>query len=216
MDSRGEALPKSPLDSNTDGVTIQSHLCLLPDQLGIFIRYAVLLVLTLLILAGRAFKMSLHSGMADPKDRIPLLPISGQSTPALEVENQDASQSNSHSSSSNSADDSHSNGLAVRSNARTRSTSPIKGYGYEPPTPEYEPRGHGYSVSYGDSKPVMKVQYGQAWSYVRSPTQYISGILKPKSRLRTGKKPFFRELVQSILQVATFALLWYAWLAHTV
>lgn len=216
VDARGEALPKSPLDSNTDGVTIQSHLCLLPDQLAIFIRYAVLLVLTLLILAGRAFKISSHSGVADSKDRIPLLPISGQSTPALEVENQDASQSNSHSSSSNSADGSHSNGLAVRSNTRIRSISPVKGYGYEPPAPEYEPRGHGYSMSYGHSQPTMEVQYGQASSYVRSATRSIFGILKPKSRSRTGKKPFFRELVQSILQVATFALLWYAWLAHTV
>ncbi|KAL9599693.1 MAG: hypothetical protein Q9219_003681 [cf. Caloplaca sp. 3 TL-2023] len=39
-----------------DHQTIQPHLCLLPDQLSIFIRYAVLLALTLLILFIRAIR----------------------------------------------------------------------------------------------------------------------------------------------------------------
>lgn len=45
--------PSADVDNKDAGVrrdTIQNHLCLLPDQLGIFIRYAMLLVFTLLVL----------------------------------------------------------------------------------------------------------------------------------------------------------------------
>ena len=55
----------NPLSTDTtaskfsaDTPTIQTHLCLLPDQLGIFIRYGLLLIVTLITLGARAFIMA--------------------------------------------------------------------------------------------------------------------------------------------------------------
>ena len=213
VDARGEALPKSPLD-NADGMTIQTHLCLLPDQLNIFIRYAILFVCTLMILAGRAFEIASHPGAGDAKDGTSLLPVSGQSTSAFDKEDQERSHLGSYSS-SNSAEG-YCNGLAVRSNTRTRSVSPAKGYGQEQPTPENDFQNRGVSVPHGNSKPALDVQYGHAWGYAKSATGYLFGTSKPSLRLKTAKAVFFQELVQGIVQVGIVALIWYAWLAHTV
>lgn len=64
----------NPVDAqgNTIGVelpTIQSHLCLLPDQLGIFINYALLLALTAGVLLLRGIILALRKPTAaDPED----------------------------------------------------------------------------------------------------------------------------------------------------
>ncbi|KAH9894598.1 hypothetical protein F4778DRAFT_747587 [Xylariomycetidae sp. FL2044] len=49
IDARGDPLPGSPK------TTLQTHLCLLPNQLSMFMTYAVLGVLTALVLVARAF-----------------------------------------------------------------------------------------------------------------------------------------------------------------
>ncbi|KAL1969228.1 hypothetical protein VTN77DRAFT_482 [Rasamsonia byssochlamydoides] len=43
-----------PINGESSSPTLQNHLCLLPDQLGIFIRYACLFLFTLLVLLIRA------------------------------------------------------------------------------------------------------------------------------------------------------------------
>ena len=64
----------NPIDSQGNSIgsttpTIQSHLCLLPDQLGIFIDYAMLFGLTLMILVVRAMTTVLRSKpAADAQD----------------------------------------------------------------------------------------------------------------------------------------------------
>lgn len=60
--------------------TIQNHLCLLPDQLAIFIRYGILLLLTLLVLAIKAVmppSMTIHDG----ENGKPLLPLIREKSP---------------------------------------------------------------------------------------------------------------------------------------
>jgi len=57
--------------------TVQNHLCLLPDQLGIFIRYAELLALTLILLVVRAllWKPATMTHTHDLEGDEPLLPL---------------------------------------------------------------------------------------------------------------------------------------------
>lgn len=110
--------------------TIQTHLCLLPDQLAIFIRYAVLLVLTLLTLLIRAIRNT-NSKKNDQNSAIyttngNILPLSSKvkTEPPPAQHDNDTSAISSH-------NNTQSNGLAARS-SRTRNTSPMKsnGYGY--------------------------------------------------------------------------------------
>lgn len=63
----------NPVDSTGKTVgtplpTIQSHLCLLPDQLGLFINYAMLLGWTLLLLAVRAIVLGLRKPVETDDD----------------------------------------------------------------------------------------------------------------------------------------------------
>ena len=65
--------------------TVQNHLCLLPDQLSIFIHYLFILILTLVVLAMRAViltsKTSTAFKFSHPSSTYPLLPINGISSP---------------------------------------------------------------------------------------------------------------------------------------
>lgn len=56
--------------------TVQNHLCLLPDQLSIFIRYAQVLALTVLVLVVRAVRYRPGAVVESPRDKSePLLPV---------------------------------------------------------------------------------------------------------------------------------------------
>ena len=89
----------APLRTAAGQPTLQSHLCLLPDQLGVFLRYAALFALTLLALAARA--AAIACGVLAPSDssssssskhpasirsQAPLLPTFATSTPAAAVD----------------------------------------------------------------------------------------------------------------------------------
>lgn len=52
-------------DSRPDHSTLQSHLCLLPDQLAIFIQYAIFAGISLAVLAVRAVVVTLYSKAID-------------------------------------------------------------------------------------------------------------------------------------------------------
>jgi hypothetical protein len=68
--------------------TLQTHLCLLPDQLGVFLRYAALFALTLLALAARA--AAIACGVLAPSQgakslkQDPLLPTASTAPAALD------------------------------------------------------------------------------------------------------------------------------------
>ncbi|KAI4229609.1 MAG: hypothetical protein LQ349_006372 [Xanthoria aureola] len=106
-------------DANQQHRTIQTHLCLLPNQLSIFIRYILLLVLTLFALLVRAARAinKINNDVSKTYTNGHVLPFITESkrptTPHF------------HDSSSASASQSHTNGLAIRSTAgRNRATSP--------------------------------------------------------------------------------------------
>ena len=81
VDAGGAAVPLSSADGSADGGPLQSHLCLLPDQLGTFLRYGLLLAATLALLALRALRASAAPAPAPLDPRSPLLPLSTPSTP---------------------------------------------------------------------------------------------------------------------------------------
>ncbi len=63
-------------DLSTPRDTVQNHLCLLPDQLGIFIRYGQLLGLTLVVLVVRAIRHRPAAAADKEHDKSePLLPV---------------------------------------------------------------------------------------------------------------------------------------------
>ncbi|KAF7586780.1 hypothetical protein BBP40_008351 [Aspergillus hancockii] len=62
-----------PTHQMTSGATLQNHLCLLPDQLSIFIRYALLFGLTLAVLLARAVHLVLYFPASESST--PLLPL---------------------------------------------------------------------------------------------------------------------------------------------
>lgn len=101
--------------------TIQTHLCLLPDQLAIFIRYAILLFITLLSLFIHAVRTTKHHTGSSTLTNSNILPLTSKHKsdtppPSPQRASKNLSQSG---------------GLAVRSTAnRTRSASPKAGYRY--------------------------------------------------------------------------------------
>ena len=119
LDTRGKAL-------SVQKITNQSHLCLLPDQLSIFIRYAWLLALTLVVLAVRSTRVVFGNTYPSKAANGHILPMS---IPMRRKEDMEP-----HSLSSSTSDPPSLKGLAVRSTAgRPKSSSPSNGYGYTPP-----------------------------------------------------------------------------------
>ncbi len=104
--------------ASADNTVLETHLCLLPDQLSTFTRYAILFGATLTVLLAHAF-IEVYGGSAPHHvDHGNILPISHTSSPPEGPETTSASVW------------SASNGLAVRTGAvgRTRSAYPTNGY----------------------------------------------------------------------------------------
>lgn len=156
VDAQGNTIGSDP--------TIQSHLCLLPDQLGIFIHYALLLALTAAVLLVRGVVLSLRKpipdededGLADEAEKY-ALPIftryrspsplpqpngraNGYSSPNKLLTNESKGRQRASSTSTSHGSNSTSNqNLSVQRsyNARTRSVSPglnANGSGYGLPS----------------------------------------------------------------------------------
>ena len=115
----------SETQRSTPKGTIQNRLCLLPDQLHIFVRYALMLLLTLVVLAVRAVTLSLRKDSPDSSANT-LLPLASHRSKSP-VSN---ARSHAFSHSSNLPD-----GHNVRRTPRSRSPAASKflgGYGNLP------------------------------------------------------------------------------------
>lgn len=188
--------------------TLESHLCLLPDQLAIFIRYGLSLGCTVLVLFVRAFRMAYGGSHKLQEPDTPLLPISRSETPSLGQETMSASARSwvspaPKSVRSSSPDGSSHNGLAVRSYAaRTRSVSPSSGYGL--PAQQSDPLNleDKYDV-FRDGNTRKRKEWDETAPHDR-----------PRIK-REGISLFFQTFKRSLYQVACPALLWYTWLLWT-
>jgi hypothetical protein len=122
----GQPLHPSTLDEGA-ATTMQTHLCLLPDQLGIFINYGILLFITLLTLLIRAMLVPILN--LEPFSYHPYYDAEHSLLPTTNKDLKRTTETNPHSSNSSSSSKNLMN-LAPRSSAaRTRSVSPANGYG---------------------------------------------------------------------------------------
>ena len=129
IDDHGKSLYDIQGGQKAGDPTLQSHLCLLPDQLGIFIRYAICAVISLAVLCGLSVSEAKRGG-ADRGKEDTLLPVSEPKEKEKEAEKErawDRKRARAASGSLNSASPSDcGNNLSARSkNARTRSVSPM-------------------------------------------------------------------------------------------
>ncbi|KAF3046505.1 hypothetical protein E8E12_010352 [Didymella heteroderae] len=182
--------------------TLQTHLCLLPDQLGIFFRYAALFGLTLFLLSFRAALIAFNLLPSAPLTADdPILPTAR--APDTEKAAHRFTDEASHSS--NSSTSSNANGsLQVRNaSARPRTASPLNGYGL--PNPMAHQQGTTYSLPlvqhagfYGDEDKKEVKTYGS-----------VSTKSKPKKK---GFALFTQEVKNSLGTVMICGLSWYFWL----
>ncbi|MCJ1287376.1 hypothetical protein MMC26_006725 [Xylographa opegraphella] len=192
IDENGINLSASASDRASP--SLQTHLCLLPDQLRIFIRYGLLLALTLFILVVRAFMCEYRDQRIRDSVDQRNFPSDKYETSTLAYDARDGVGPDRGTSSSNFSTESYQYGLAARSSAgRPRSASPIHGYGM----PE---SGSIYSMTPASKK-------------ILGPSTHETA--RPRPPVERGMRAVWREFKQSTMQVAAIGLLWYAWLAYT-
>jgi hypothetical protein len=188
-----------PLQSSEE--TLQSHLCLMPDQLGIFIKYVLLLVLTLSLLLLRAGHMATNpqnSQFAGPDS--PLLPTTRD---ADGEKGASSGTSSDDGFNQNYSSDNRGN-LASRSAAgRNRSVSPLGGYGLPPPA-------HPHASANPYSLPLV----AHAGYYPRRDEREEKEVFVDKRKKLKGLKLFYAEFQWSVIKVAYVVLAWYAFLLY--
>ena len=130
VDSEGESLYNVDSKGKPGSTpTMKSHLCLLPDQLGIFIRYGVLVVVTLLALLIRSILVPVLN--LEPFSYHQRIDVDETLLPTTNRDSKRSAETEYRSStSSTSSTNLKILGVAPRSSAaRTRSVSPANGYG---------------------------------------------------------------------------------------
>lgn len=206
--------------SGDGGKTVQTKLCLLPDQLGIFFRYAALFALTLLLLAARAALVARNvlptSTAPTTTNETPILPTSSVDKPpsfAFNNNNNDAAHSAHSSTSSTTA---ATNSLQPRSTAsRPRTASPLNNFNYNySPTTAPSPLPHQQSTTYA----LPLVQNGGFYGDEEKKAGgkvYGGGGVSTAGVGKKRKKGFglWREEMGGTLGwVVGWGLVWYFWL----
>ena len=219
----------NPVDANGETIgtplpTVQTHLCLLPDQLGIFIHYALMLAFTLLVLLLRAVVLALRGPAAmdvddgaDSPARKYSLPryqpkangtANGWSTP----NKADVKGRQRASSSSNNVGANGNLGIQRSMTARTRSVSPAVG-GYGLPDianssgPLIEKAGYYPQVRWTDPADDESDEE----SHIGTIEEETDSQAKWKKRRRTPGRAHhaWQELWESVLIVALPVFSWY-------
>lgn len=211
VDSEGKSLHDIQGGQKMGDPTVQTHLCLLPDQLSIFIRYGVCAVLSLIVLAVHAVIDARKGGSEAAKDQSysPVLPVSEPKQDWKEKNSKARSRAASGSMNLSSISEGNGNSLSARSyNARTRSVSPMpisigtSGGAYGLPTykaPLIEQAGY-----YGSKR--FDYQDGPTDDWGNPPVKLKPR--KPKTFIQRLGESFGRSLVV----VGGSALVWYWWL----
>ena len=223
----------NPVDSDGNPIsgdaskTMQTHLCLLPDQIGTFLRYGMLFGLTVLLLIIRAALVTIGIISLPPTPlEHPLLPITNPSASSAESEKALLSHttqsfepptSDQTGHSANSSTSSERDGtLQIRSaQARTRSISPgggsnvsaskysyplIQHAGYNSALDTHDYNNDAYAGGKGKEKAKIKV-YGRPGATAMT-----------KMKKRNGVGLFFYELRTNLAVVLFWGLGWYVWL----
>jgi hypothetical protein len=200
VDEHGASLLTDP-----SAPTIQTHQCLLPDQLGIFIRYAALFGLTLLTLAIRAALVAFRRPSTQSANSDSLLPTTEHASSAEQEKSDPASHQQSDASydttSSNSSTSSERRKLQVRP-SRAQSITPGGGYGFPATQGKYT-----YPL-------VQHAGYcGPDTDEEGKRGKPLGIVTTKKARPKTkGLALFWHELVLSVFTVALVVFAWYFWL----
>ncbi|GAB7347437.1 hypothetical protein MBLNU459_g4356t1 [Dothideomycetes sp. NU459] len=139
IDAQGQSLYDIAGGQHPGDATVQTHLCLLPDQLGIFIRYGLLAFFSIGLVAVYSVMQASKSGAnASPGSSSPVLPTT---EPTKRRDSNEGTRSRAESGSAHSTNSSEaSSALYSRSvNARTRSVSPAVVGGYGLPSVQSRP-----------------------------------------------------------------------------
>lgn len=203
----------NPIDANGKPIhtsaeeTLQHHLCLMPDQLGIFINYILLLVFTLACLLLRAGHMATNpqkSQFAGPDS--PLLPT----TYGADKEKCSSSGTSSDDGLTlNSYTDINGGKLASRPSAakKERSVSPLGGYGLPPPAHLQQTQG-------ANLYRVPLVSHAGYYPDRDERDLEKEGVFVDKRKRLKGLKLFYAEFQWSVIKVAYAVLAWYGFLLY--
>jgi hypothetical protein len=191
-----------PLAGNGDA-TIQTKLCIYPDQIGTFLRYGMLFGLTFSMLLVRAALITSGYIRRDtPKETPPILPTSSSSSTDktyAKFEDNPRSDEGNDSHSSNSSTSSERGKLLARAaqnrTARSGGAGEHEMSKYSYPLVQHA----GYYVAPKDEEREVKV-YGASTKAV-----------KPRKK-RKGVALFMYELRTSLGLVIVLGGVWYAWL----
>jgi hypothetical protein len=178
--------------------TIQNHLCLLPDQLSIFIRYAQLLALTLVVLVMSTV-MS-RPGKAHSAKSEPLLPVSEHIR-----EDSHSSQSSAFSASPEFGEGYLSTRSAVRQTARPASPSKMGGYGNIPAISRSSS-----PVKGGIVPPPSQKQNGKFWLSDVDSDDW--GMPSRKAQVKSREVTLFGKLGRNLRDTAIPVLVFYIWI----
>jgi ethanolamine phosphate phosphodiesterase len=220
----GAATPSNPLSA-----TIETHLCLLPDQIGIFIRYAILVIITFGVLLTRAvltpfFKLTpfASSASSDYYSSYPFLPMSSKDAHSRRDRDKEQEDQTYNSRSSNSSTSSTSSAgsanLASRTTAaRTRSVSPASGtaaggYGLPPSQARYTPPSFSPVTSNYKSPYVEDVDDEERDAFMGMQRGKSGRMDRLERRKLTKFQVIVREAGWSVFRVAWVAGCVYLWL----
>ena len=220
IDTSGQPLHSSPSGHGAiskASPTIETHLCLLPNQISILIRYLTLLIFTLLALIIRAILTPIlnlsHFADSVIETDVSLLPTTKQDSKRREEdEGNRSSNSSTSSTSSNNAQN-----LAPRSSAaRTRSVSPAKGYGLPSSqvrfaTPPLAASFPSYGNGNGNGNGSWAVV--DADDYYKDKANGYSNV-NGRAKKLTPLMVIWREASRSIWRVAWVSVLVYLYLVY--
>jgi len=223
IDFSGQPLHSTPSghgSTSLTAATMESHLCLLPNQLSIFIRYLTLIVLTLLMLSIRALLVPILNltPFSNPtfSNDFPLLPTTKSDLKRSDPEplSHRSSNSSTSSTSSNNIQNLALN-LAPRSSAaRTRSVSPSKGYGLPAAQVRFATppliNAAGYNPKWDEDGGNGKMKNGNS----SSPIFDFNGNVRKEVVPLKGIALVWREAWTSIWRVAWVVICVYLWLAY--
>lgn len=206
IDGEGRSLWDIQGGQKSGDPTLQSHMCLLPDQLAIFIRYGLCAAFSLIVLGVHAV-LEARKGADVGKEGMssPVLPVSEPKQTWNQKNAGARSRAASGSLHSISSTENNGGALSARSiNARTRSVSPMPasagGYGL----PTY----HGPLIEragYYGSKDI-EVMDGETDDWGNPHMK-----MKPR-KPKTFLQRFAEEIGRSLITVGGVALIWFWWL----
>lgn len=208
VDSEGQSLYHGDAKAQpVSNPTMESHLCLLPDQISILIRYGALLAVTLFVLIIRAILVPILN--LEPFSYYQHFDTEETLLPTTNRESKRSSDTE-HRSFNSSTSSTNLTNLAPRSSAaRTRSVSPANGYGLPASQVRFStPPLINHAGSYAYNSPDRDEDFGKT----KSPNLFDSSAKRKKPKVL---ELVWREAWHSVFRVAWIVigiylyLIWY-------